>query len=226
MIYDQLRNYCECIKEVADSDIDELINLVSMLTCWTQKPCENLLQGEREQVIHLPSCLDECDVFEFEPFYAPFDSKSFEFTLVAQTGIEETLTPITEYRYSEIDKRFRMELPIPSCKCAPPCGCPTKYKLLVKYVAGYEDLPECLLPVLCEALQYVIERKKCDCEECQECSNDYDNGMKNRLIFDSDKITEELRVYFIKTLSNQYVRELSLISLCGKSDCRLWGFRV
>lgn len=225
MIYDQLKEQCDCIKDgITESDIDELVGLISMLTCWTQKPCETFLNGDREQVIPLPECLCDCDVFEFEPFYTPFDPESFEFTLVEQTGIEETLTPITNYKYSEVDRKFKMVLPIPDCKCKPDCGCPTKYKLIVRYVAGYEDIPECLIPVFCEALQYILDRKKCDCSECQECTNKYDEATD--MNYASGSITGQLKIYFVQTLANQYRRQLSLISLCGKGDCDIWGFRV
>lgn len=226
MIYDQLRDYCNCIKsEVTDSDIDELINLISMATCWTQKPCENFLSSDRKQVAHLPDCLEECDVFTFSPFYYPYDVDSFKFTLVTQTGVDETLTELTDVRYSEIDEKFKMVLPIPDCKCAPDCGCPTHYKLVVEYVAGYEEIPECLLPLFCEALQYIVERKKCDCSECQECDQKYDADKTEILVYDAAKLTDQLKVYFIQTLTEQYKRQLSLISLCGRQN-DLWGFVV
>ena len=227
MIYDQLRNFCKCVdKGVENEDIDELVNRISMFTCWMQKPCETFLKGEREQVIDLPECMDDCDVFAFDPYYAPFDVDSFEFTLVTQTGTDETLTPITA-KYSEIDRKFKMMLPLPGCKCAPECGCPTKYKLLVKYVAGYEDLPDCLLPIFCEGLQYIIERKQCDCEECQTCGDQYGNPEAGkRLIYGANTLTEQLKVFFMETLTAQYVRQLSLISLCGRSNEAIWGYVI
>lgn len=227
MIYDQLRNYCNCIKEeITDGDIDELISLISMATCWQQKPCETFLTSVRKQVIGLPDCLDGCDTFEFEPFYAPYDVASFVFTLVSQTGTEETLTPITNAVYSTVDEVFRIDLPIPDCKCRPECGCPTHHKLLVEYVAGYERIPDCLLPLFCEALQYIKEMKKCNCEKCQECENKYDADKVEVLVYDAAKLTDQLKVYFIKTLTEQFKRQLSLISLCDKGLHEIWGFRV
>lgn len=226
MIYDQLRNHCDCIKEeITDADIDELISLISMYTCWQQKPCETFLSGERKQVVDLPDCVDDCSVFEFEPFYEPFDISSFTFTLVSQTGTDETSTVLSDVTYSEVDEVFKMNLPIPDCMCKPKCGCPTHYKLLVTYVAGYDEIPECLLPLFCEALQYIKERKQCDCEECQTCTNEY-GEQTQRLVYDAAKLTEALKVFFINMLSMQYSRQLSLISLCDKRKSELWGFRV
>lgn len=224
-IYKQLSEQCNCIT-VNESDIDELINLVSIYTCWTQKPCETFLSGERREVLDLPDCMDECEVFTFEPFYSPFDEDSFSFTLVAQTGIEEETTEITDFSYSELDGNFKMILPIPSCRChAPKCGCPTKYKLLVTYVAGYEELPECLIPLFCEALQYIKEKNNCSCDKCQKCDAKYEEDKTEILIDNAATLTDQLKNYFIRVLAMQYRRQLSLISLCQRLN-ELWGFRV
>lgn len=226
MIYEQLRNHCNCIKEeITDADIDELINLISMYTCWTQKPCDTFLSGDRRQVIDLPDCVDDCTIFEFDPFFYPFDKDSFKFTLVSQTGIEEETTELTDFAYSETDQLFRLNLPLPGCACQPDCGCPTNYKLIAEYVAGYEEIPECLLPLFCEALQYVKERKKCDCSKCQTCENQYQADQVEVLVFDAAKLTDQLKVYFVQTLTEQYKRQLSLISLCKRQN-DLWGFTV
>lgn len=227
MIYDQLRNYCDCLADdVTDADIDELVSLISMYTCWTNKPCDTFLMGEREEVIELPDCVDDCDVFEFSPFYEPFDMPSVAFTMVTQIGIDESTQSI-EAKYSEIDRKFKMKLPIPGCDCDIECGCKAKYKLLVRYYAGYEEIPDCLLPIFCEGLQYIIERKKCDCEDCQTCGDQYiDNSNSKRLIYGANTLTEQLKVFFMETLTAQYTRQLSLISLCGKKRYDLWGFVV
>lgn len=226
-IYEQLSEQCNCIKTFTESDIDELIGLISAYTCWTQSPCETFLSSERKEVLSLPECMDECEVFTFRPFYHPFDVDSFAFTLVAQTGIEETTTSITDFSYSEIDDDFKMVLPIPDCKCGcrPKCGCPTKYKLLVTYVAGYEELPECIIPIMCEALQYIIDKNKCDCDKCPECEKKYDEDRTEVIVEEAANITDRLKYYFAKVLTEQYKRQLSLISLCEKPN-ELWGFRV
>lgn len=214
------------MSKIETADVDELINLVSVYTCWTNKPCESLLLWERREVLTLPDCMDDCEVFTFEPFYHPFDIESFAFTLVAQTGIEETTTAITDYSYSEIDGNFKMVLPIPSCKCCKPkCECPTTYKLLVTYVAGYETLPDCLIPLFCEALQYIQEKNKCDCDACPTCDNKYEEDRTEILIDNAATLTDQLKNYFVRVLANQYKRQLSLISLCERPS-ELWGFRV
>ena len=231
-VYEQLTQYCDClVNEDGDgeltpsfdtSTVDELIHLISTYTCWAQSPCETFLQGERKEVVDVPNCIGDCDVFEFTPFYAPYDKDSFTFTLVEQNGIHEDLTEVTEYAYSEADEKFRMELPLPSCDCKKPqCGCESKYKLMVTYVAGYEEIPECLLPLMCEALQWIIEKNKCDCEACQDCENKYANNNE----IDYTKLTGRIQEHFLTILTVQYFRQLALISLCRRQH-DLWAVVV
>ena len=220
-IYEQLAVACEC-ETVVESDVDHLIDLISMATCWTQKPCETFLMAERKEVVDLPDCLDRCAIVSFSPFFTPFEESSFTFTLVKSEGIDETYTPITSFAWSEADDTFKVELPIPSCDCQPcVCGCKPRYKLLVTYDAGYEELPDCLLPVFCEALKYIHELRSC-CEVCTPCSSekidtqDYSNAYS---------IRDRLKDYFIVTLTRQYIRQLSLIALCDRTK-DIWAVVV
>lgn len=220
---EQLTEYCDC-QDVSEKDVDELINLISVYTCWTQKPCETFLQGERREVRDLPDCVCDCDVFEFEPFFAPYDVDSFEFTLIEQNGIEETATVLSSYIYSEVDEKFRLELPLPDCRCDPQCGCKSKFKLLVTYAAGYEEIPECLLPLFCEALIWIAEKNKCCCEDgCDNCdpTKNTDEGVINYATIEG-----RLQEYFLNMLTRQYVNQLSLISLCQRYKGELWGVVV
>lgn len=225
-VYEQLTEYCDClVNESVDAAdgieprftyrmVDELINLISTYTCWTTKVCETFLQSERREVVDVPDCIGNCDVFEFDPYFAPFDPDSFTFTLIEQNGIEETLTDVTSYRYSEADEKFRLELPLPDCTCSPQCGCKSNYKLMVNYVAGYEEIPECLLPLMCEALQWIIEKNKCDCEACQDCENKYANTNE----IDYTTLTGRIQEHFLTILTAQYFRQLSMISLCRRRN--------
>ena len=220
---EQLTEYCDCV-DVESRDVDELINLISSYTCWAQHPCETFLQAERKEVKELPDCVCECDVFEFEPFFAPFDKDTFKFVLVEQNGLNETATELSSYIYSDADEKFRLELPLPSCKCRPdPCGCKSKYKLVVTYVAGYELIPDCLLPLFCEALQWIIEKNKCDCEACEGCDP---NNVDKQTNLDYNSLTGRLQEHFLNVLTHQYFNQLSLISLCQRYRGQLWGIVV
>lgn len=219
-ITEQLTSYCECL-EVKESDVNELINLISVQTCWTDKDnlCQTFLKGDRREVVDLPDCFRECDVFTFEPKYVPFDPDSFTFTVIEQDGINETATEITDYVYSAVDEVFRMVLPLPDCDCSPKCGCEKKYKLLVTYVAGYELIPDCLLPIFCEALQWIQEKNKCCCD-CEPCEKESSEG-----VIDESTLTGRLQEYFLTTLTEQYIRHLEMISVCKAKDY-LWAVVV
>ena len=221
--FEQLTEYCNC-QDVEEKDVNELINLISTYTCWAQSPCETFLKGERKEVRNLPSCIkDDCFVYEFEPFFAPFDPDSFEFILIEQNGITETSVSLSSFTYSEVDGNFKLELPLPSCKCQPKCGCESKYKLLVKYIAGYEGIPECLLPLMCEALYWIAEKNKCDCEDCDACdpTKNTDEGVINYA-----SLGGRLQEHFLNVLTRQYFNQLSLISLCQRYKGELWGVVV
>lgn len=219
-VMEQITEYCGCT-EFTENDVNELISLISVYTCWTQKPCETFLQSERREVVDLPNCIGDCDIFTFEPFYQPFDETSFTFTLVEQNGLNETATEITDYVYSVVDGNFRLKLPLPSCECKVTCGCESTYKLFVTYVAGYELLPDCLLPVFCEALQYIADKNKCDCDECDGC----DDARTDETYIDETTLEGHLQVYFLETLTPLYKRQLGLISLCRIRNV-LWGVVV
>ena len=217
---EQLTEYCDC-QDVEEKDINELVNLISTYTCWAQKPCETFLQSERREVVALPDCTKgDCEVFEFEPFFAPFDPDSFVFTLVEQNGITETLEALSSFTYSEVDGKFRLELPLPNCKCRPRCGCESKYKLLVTYVAGYEEIPDCLLPLMCEGLYWIHEKNKCACDDCEACdpTKNTDEGVINYASLEG-----RIQDYFLNVLTKQYFNQLSLISLCQRYKGELWG---
>lgn len=218
---DQLKEYCECV-DVDSSDIAELVNVVSLATCWTRKPCETFLTSERKEVIDLPDCLD-CPI-TFEPYYQPFDPDSFEFSLVKIEGVEETVTPITEFSYSMVDDVFRINPGIPSCECKPCyCGCPPQYKLLVTYDAGYDELPDCILPILCDMLSLIHEKRKCDCG-CVVCE---DGTTEEEIKYPSgDALTASVQIELAKMLTQTYQNQLGLISLCHGDYQRLWGMVV
>lgn len=223
-VIEQLTSYCDCLDNVDERDIDELITLISVYTCWTGKVCDTFLSAERKEVIDLPDCVCECDVFTFEPFYVPFDKDSFTFTLIEQTGIEETATEITEYVYSEADENFRIALPLDNCQCQYVCGCKPNYKLLVTYTAGYELIPDCLLPIFCEALQWIKDKNTCEC--CNKCDPCEDSTERKYYEIDYTTLTGRMQDYFLNMLTVQYMRELSLISLCDRNRYKLWSVVV
>ena len=219
-ITEQLSEYCECIGDVEERDVQEIINLISMYTCWTNEPCDTFLIGERREIIDLPPCLD-C-AFKFEPFFHPYDEDTFKFTVVHQNDMEVESTDV-EYVYNSATGKFLVDVGLPSCRCMPrnPCKpCNDEYKLVVTYQAGYESLPDCLLPVFCNLLDVIQAKNECDCEKDCGCGN----GEEQIKYATGDVVTAALETDLGKALVEQYKRQLALISLCEERS--LWGIVV
>lgn len=216
-IAEQLRAFCECVEDISDGDIAEMINVVSLMTGWQKDGCETFLTGARREVRDLPSCAD-CPI-TFEPYYHPFDETSFRFYLVKIKGLDEDITEITDFRYSTVDHVFRIATGLPSCRCGcDPCGCKAEYRLVAEYDAGYDELPECILPVFCHLLEVIKARKNCDCEDCgcdTEPKVKYASG---------DVVSVALETDLGKLLVEQY--KAQLLTLALHEVPVLWGFVV
>lgn len=201
-IVEQIKEYCSC-QDIDEKDVIEAVDLVSMFTGWAYRACETFLTSERKEVIAIPGCIP-CGM-EFAPYYWPYDPESFTFTLITQKGIIEKSEAV-EFVYSEVDELFRLEFPNDCC-CGKGCGCPTKHKLLVTYNAGYDFIPECLLPVFCEIVRIIHDKNlcckdSCGCETTEEQTSDA-SGFK-------------------EIIAEQYKRQLGMLSLYRERP-EVWG---
>lgn len=220
-IVSQLQDYCDCLSDVTEDNVAELVNLISLATCWMRNPCETFLTSDRTEVIDLPSCMD-CPM-EYHPFYHPFDKDSFKFYLVTVDGIHETQEEITEVAYSPTLNGFRLK-PLPNCACSCDiCGCEPEYKLLVTYSAGYDAIPDCLLPVFCNVLEVIQAKNDCCCDS--DCGCDESKYEDNVEYASGDVVTVALETDIGRLLVSQYKKQIGMISLC-KACSELWGFVV
>lgn len=219
-IYKQLTDYCQCVEDVDQKDVDELIYTISLATGWVKNPCDTFLTGERREVIDLPSCAD-CPI-TFEPFYHPFEVDSFKFYLAKIEGINETVTEITEFAYHQTEGLFYIDPGLPSCKCKTcTCGCPPSYKMIVEYVAGYDNIPECLLPVFCNVLEVIRAKNECNC--CDDCG--CENQEQKVKYASGDIVSVALETDIGKILVEQYKKQIGMLSLI-RSYSKLWGLVV
>ena len=239
-INEQVKQYCDCVNEITDKDVADMISVVSLATGWMLNPCETFEKAGRREIIPLPSCLD-CP-FEFEPYYLPFDASSFSFTLIERKGMEITQTPIEKFAYYGYDDRemkyegkFLVDTGLPQCNCTcgDECGCPTTYELLVEYEAGYELLPDCLLPVMCNLLEVIHAKNDCDCKQCgcedgESITYDSDGNITSDQVIkykSGDVVSVFLETDLAKMLVEQYKNQLGMMSLL-KYHHNVWGFVV
>lgn len=241
-IYEQLGSYCDC-SVVKDKDVDEAINIVSQLTCWNSGSerrlgvmCQTFLMGARKEIVDLPDCLPKCPAFLFYPFYYPFDMNSFTFKVAHISGVNETITELTDVHWIETKGAFGIDLSeiIPSCHCkCDCCSCKDEFKLIVEYDAGYEEIPECILPIMCNLVNVIEAKNNCDCDEqCPSCSNSTTtvNPMTGQLqtsvqtikYASGDLTTVQLETELARLIVDNYKREIGLISLCSDPK-ELWG---
>lgn len=230
MIADQLKEFCDCV-EMTDQDITDMVSVVSLATGWMTAPCETFEKSTRREVIDLPSCMD-C-AFVFEPYFKPYDVESFSFALVTIKDVDETVTPITNFSYSELMESFRVDTGLPACNCTcdKDCGCPTEYKLLVTYTAGYDEIPTCLLPVFCNLMEVIHAKNACDCgcASCESETTTYDadgNITTQQIKYKSgDVVSVFLETELGKMLVEQYKSQLGMMSLI-RLNHDVWGFVV
>lgn len=222
-IYQQLQDYCGCCHKDDDNsekNIDELVHIISNATCWAGDgvPCSTFLMGERQEIHELPTCPDKCFVYEFKPFYYPFIADSMKFVIIKEEGIEQEIIDLTsdDFIYSDYEGVFKIKLPYGhDCHCDI-CKCKKKYKLVAMYDAGYDEIPECLLPVFCEMLDLINKKNECGCN-CQSCQNDkpnYDNNTDYGQYTTGDMLTSAIINEIGPIMTKNYRDQIGLISLC------------
>lgn len=234
-IREQLEDYCDCIggypeetwKQIYERDLNELIHLISLITCWEQQPCETFLNSERQEIVdlyHYKKCGCDAGIIEFKPYYRPYEADTMNVKLVELLGVEETVIEIdpSDVAYSETFKLFRINIGkyVKNGKCE----CRGKYKLIFEYVAGYELLPDCLLQLFCDLLHVMYDKNRCDCSACQACKGDsLDNDDVVIEYVDGDEVSPNLKKYLDALIAAGYKKQLGLMSICSGKNYDVWG---
>lgn len=229
-VRDQLIDYCDCIKKKDDSaefdkNLNELISILSVMTCWTREPCETFLNEQRTESIKLgeyEKCGCNAGVIEFTPHYNPFEIESIEIDLVELNGIDETITRIdqSDIVYSQAFDLFRIN--IGKYTRNDRCGCVGDYRLLIRYWAGYEQIPDCLLQIFCDMMHIIYLKNKCDCKECQSCKTI--GATETDIVYsDGDNISKVVAEYLNTIITTGIKKQLGLISLCNRNKNDIWG---
>ncbi|EMW9224737.1 hypothetical protein AAFC16_001870 [Enterococcus faecalis] len=232
-IIEQLKEFCGCFPcDVEDNKLEktvkEAIHLISLLTCWTQRPCETFLMSERQEVFDMDNYLPcSCDdgIMELDLFYAPFALASFRVFSVHREGVKEIIRELDEkeFGYSVVKDKLLVDIRNYANRENGCCVCKKEHQLLVLYDAGFEELPQCLLQLFCDLIHVIYNKNNCDCHACATCQDNSDSGFIANEAMTTDELVES---YLNKLVIDSYRKQLGLISLCGKSLEQIWGIRV
>lgn len=245
-IRDQLIDYCDCLNleeprdqydHIYDRDLDQLIYLTSILTCWTQKPCETFLNSEREEIVDLAKykkCGCEGGLIEFKPFYAPFnqpgvvDVESMNIQLIVMKRLAEEVIDVApeDFVYSPYFNVWRVN--IGKYVGNIDCCCPGQYKVVFRYYAGYSLLPDCLLQLFCDLLHVVHDKNNCSCRTCQACKGTDTTEITDVDITysEGDTASPKLREYLERLVIAAYTKEIGYISICPGTEKNIWSVVV
>lgn len=218
-VLNQLISNCDCIKETDtySRDVNQLINLISTMTCWKRSGCETFLKEERQEIFEPDinmRCGCDYGLTSLELYYDLIDKDTFKIQFQVRDGIKFEIFDVGEdlFSYDEIENKLWIDMSsfIATCGC---CN-PEITKLIVTYEAGYEQLPDCLLPVFCDYLDYVIEMNKCECG-CDDCDEE---------IYNSESSEEQTSTFNViqEHIIAVYRRQLEQMSLC-KGAWTYWG---
>lgn len=240
-VIEQLLDFCECIKDFGREEeehqirlrrnVEELIRLISILTCWTQVPCETFLNSRRTEymdVRDIKRCSCEGGIIEFSPFYYPFNPLSVKIWLIKIDGVNEELIEVSEEDFNYIDSLGKIRIDLVDYVRYDKCSCKSTYKLKIEYDAGFDEIPDCLLKLFCDLLHIIYAKNDCTCDHCQACNPGSTDTLLEFDPKDDESISPRIEYYLNTTLYNAYINQLALISICGRSqvDQRIWGVVV
>lgn len=225
VIAEQLKDYCSCIsdKDFANTDkleknLGELIQLISAMTCWSNKPCETFLSSDREEVFDIGSfktCGCDSGIITLDLFYPMIDVDSIKVYVLEREGVKFTKVEVDtdDYTYNPYERLLYIDLSNVGVTDVCRCDCSVYQKVIVDYVAGYEQIPDCLLPVFCDFFQFVIAMNKCECS-CSACEGETDT---DDVIISEENSEEQITIsqYIKEHIANAYALQLGVISVCG-----------
>lgn len=228
----QIKTHCPCFQDTEDSELlviaKELINLLSSSACWSQNLCETLLTSLRTERIELRcrDCGSCCQQIErFRPYYQyGINPDSLVVTILTENGLSLTkeILDTTEYAVSDINGYT--EFLVDVGEYAPRCGCEPCGKTYIEftYEAGFEELPDCLFPEVCDLIKTITASKLgcgslSDCCEMTQAELGYHLKSKKigELSWTWGKDTDSIEYLYMQLVAANRFKTLGMISLCG-----------
>lgn len=235
-IIEQIREHCDCLADkdmenvgLIEKSISQLIQLLSTITCWTNgsDPCATFLNSERMELFDMEKVVEcgQCDsgIMEVDLFYTPVEPDSIKVKVLKRNRLKFEEIELDESQYSFNHYEDKLYIDLSDYAGTNPCNCDVIQKVIVEYVAGYDLLPECLMPIFCDLLDEIIEMNRCDCPlTCEPCQID-ESSLSSVEIVEDEQFSKSL--YIRNTIMNAYSKQLAFISLCGKQKA-FWGMVV
>lgn len=158
VILNQVKTTCPCFE---DSDLeamlDRLFSLLSISLCWNSETCSTFLKGNREETFDYvnDSCMTckPCERYKKYPLFwytKGADIEISEVKLITYSGLAQTETIFSENQYVLRKNTLIIDSTLLPSNCCT-CSC-DEFELVVSYISGYEQLPTCILPVICDLL--------------------------------------------------------------------------
>lgn len=242
-IVDKVKEDCKCVLSTDSDDainrlIAKALRAISVLTCWGDGECSTLLKGDRREEIDID--LDYCDCFGSVYKSAPFYNKNVTVTSVkliriTDTIAETTLSIVDSYNetlgvfFINLNQQFTFsdgstENPAIQCGC-----CKAEYKLIIEYEAGYDDIPDCIMDILCRIIGF-IKLSASGCETAQDACYIEDKVAFGTYVIEKSNALETIKFSApddkilkatVQMMQYYQVLELKAISICKKSS--IWG---
>lgn len=227
-IIEQLKTNCDCISDnewsngKLEQNISEFLDLISSMTCWKTKSCETLLMSERTEIFDIKDLNAECGVCDsgIVMKYLYFDliqEDSLKVMILVRKGLKIERIELDSELFTFCPETNQLFVDLSDFVFDSECTCESILKMIVTYDAGYEILPECLFPILCDFLDYVIDMNKCTCGACTTCESD---STQDVTIVEGETDSEEfisIKLQIRNLITSNYMRQLEFISLCGNS---------
>lgn len=242
LVQQQLIDKCPCYKDCEVDDVkgmaDQLVDNISLSTCWTTKSCETLLYSDREERIEFPCLTCDCcgNIERFRPYFQEGISKdTTEVTIITQSGLdtEEVKVDVNDFGVTKVKGYYEFLVNLENygnyCNCS---NCDVMY-IVFKYKAGYEKLPDCLFPEVCDLIK-VMEASNLGCGGIDDCCKmtqaevgyALKSKKKGEISYTWEQNTEGFAYLFNQLLIGNMFKNLGMISLCGTHTddyrSRLW----
>lgn len=233
----QIRSECPCFADLDDLPEEErdkalvpitrsLIRMLSLATCWTIETCGSLLFEPREERVELGCYNFSCcePIYRFRPYFQA-NITDVVIEVLVENGLSTENIQLTEDQFKVTDIHGYTEILINMRDFGARCACANECEMIVlkiSYMAGYELLPDCLFPDLCEVLR-IISASITGCGSLAECCTmtqpALDSRLKSKrvgeLSWSWEKDTDSTEYVFRQLIMTNRLKSLAMLSLCG-----------